>query len=213
MPSRSARAEFACRCIESRKTNRLCADYRLDFRDDARCHTFSASKRRKPLDIDRFVRYNISCCGGVTQLARVVGSYPACHPFESDRRYHNKNHPTGWFLLWSCRDSEIVRKASFGNEAKWSSRHPFRCRCNRKDAVSDRRYRFSNSRQCGNHIDVCCSPLWITDPIASGVAYGIASHAIGTSHAIAKALACAVSSLSLTVAGPIAAVAFPPVTA
>ena len=29
-----------------------------------------------------------ACCGGVTQLVRVVGSYPACHPFESDRRYH-----------------------------------------------------------------------------------------------------------------------------
>ena len=25
--------------------------------------------------------------GAVTQLARVVGSYPACHPFESDLRY------------------------------------------------------------------------------------------------------------------------------
>ena len=32
-------------------------------------------------------------------MARVVGSYPACHPFESDRRYQNKKHPRTWVLF------------------------------------------------------------------------------------------------------------------
>lgn len=38
-----------------------------------------------------------ACCGGVTQLARVVGSYPTCHPFESDRRYQNSLDTQGSF--------------------------------------------------------------------------------------------------------------------
>lgn len=38
-----------------------------------------------------------ACCGGVTQLARVVGSYPTCHPFESDRRYQNSLDKQGSF--------------------------------------------------------------------------------------------------------------------
>ena len=53
-----------------------------------------------PLDIDLTDGYNTPCAaenrhtktpyGGVAQLARAFGSYPECHLFESDRRYHEK---------------------------------------------------------------------------------------------------------------------------
>jgi putative effector of murein hydrolase len=55
-----------------------------------------------------------------------------------------------------------------------------------------------------------CKLLKITDPIAQGVAFGTASHVIGTSRATQlDPLAGAVSSLSLAVAGILTAVLFP----
>ena len=52
-----------------------------------------------------FVLNSTKKCGGVTQLARVVGSYPACHPFESDRRYHERKvRIYGLFLMPFCID-------------------------------------------------------------------------------------------------------------
>lgn len=54
-----------------------------------------------------------------------------------------------------------------------------------------------------------CARMKITDPIAQGVAFGTASHAIGTSRAAQiSALTGAVSSLSLTFAGLITVVLF-----
>ena len=62
--------------------------------------------------------------------------------------------------------------------------------------------------------NLLCRLFRITDPIARGVAYGTASHVIGTSHALTESsLTGAVSSLSLTVAGLITAVVFPLLTA
>ena len=59
-----------------------------------------------------------------------------------------------------------------------------------------------------------CKLFRITDPIARGVAYGTASHVIGTSRAIEESsLTGAVGSLSLTVAGLLTAVLFPFVSA
>lgn len=55
-----------------------------------------------------------------------------------------------------------------------------------------------------------CKLLHITDPIAQGVAFGTASHVIGTTRATQlDPLAGAVSSLSLAVAGILTAVIFP----
>ena len=55
--------------------------------------------------------------------------------------------------------------------------------------------------------------LHIQDPVARGVAYGTASHVIGTSRAVTEgALTGAVGSLSLAVAGLLTAVLFPIVT-
>lgn len=55
-----------------------------------------------------------------------------------------------------------------------------------------------------------CKLLKITDPIAQGVAFGTASHVIGTSRAAElDPLSGAVSSLSLAVAGILTAVVFP----
>ncbi len=55
-----------------------------------------------------------------------------------------------------------------------------------------------------------CKVLRITDPIAQGVAFGTASHVIGTTRATqVDPLAGAVSSLSLAVAGILTAVIFP----
>ena len=55
-----------------------------------------------------------------------------------------------------------------------------------------------------------CKLLKITDPIAQGVAFGTASHVIGTSRATQlDPLAGAVSSLSLAVAGILTAILFP----
>ena len=55
-----------------------------------------------------------------------------------------------------------------------------------------------------------CKLLKITDPIAQGVAFGSASHVIGTSRATQlDPLAGAVSSLSLAVAGILTAILFP----
>jgi predicted murein hydrolase (TIGR00659 family) len=55
-----------------------------------------------------------------------------------------------------------------------------------------------------------CKLLKITDPIAQGVAFGTASHVVGTSRANeVGALQGAVSSLSLAVAGILTAVVFP----
>lgn len=55
-----------------------------------------------------------------------------------------------------------------------------------------------------------CRIFHISDPIARGVAYGTASHVIGTSRAIEESsLTGAVSSLSLSVAGLLTAVLFP----
>ena len=55
-----------------------------------------------------------------------------------------------------------------------------------------------------------CKLLRITDPIAQGVGFGTASHAIGTARANeVDPLVGAVSSLSLTVAGILTAVMFP----
>ena len=55
--------------------------------------------------------------------------------------------------------------------------------------------------------------LHIQDPVARGVAYGTASHVIGTSRAITEsALTGAVGSLSLAVAGLLTAILFPIVT-
>lgn len=59
-----------------------------------------------------------------------------------------------------------------------------------------------------------CRLFRISDPIARGVAYGTASHVIGTSRAIEESsLTGAVSSLSLAVAGLLTAVLFPLVSA
>lgn len=56
--------------------------------------------------------------------------------------------------------------------------------------------------------------LQIKDPVARGVAYGTASHVIGTSRAITEgAMTGAVGSLSLAVAGLLTAILFPIVTA
>ncbi len=56
--------------------------------------------------------------------------------------------------------------------------------------------------------------LHIKDPVARGVAYGTASHVIGTSRAITEgAMTGAVGSLSLAVAGLLTAILFPIVTA
>ena len=55
-----------------------------------------------------------------------------------------------------------------------------------------------------------CKVLRITDPIAQGVAFGTASHVIGTTRATQlDPLSGAVSSLSLAVAGILTAVIFP----
>lgn len=55
-----------------------------------------------------------------------------------------------------------------------------------------------------------CKVLRITDPMAQGVAFGTASHVIGTSKAIElDRLSGAVSSLSLVVAGVVTAVLYP----
>lgn len=55
-----------------------------------------------------------------------------------------------------------------------------------------------------------CKLLRITDPVAQGVGFGTAAHAIGTSRAMeVDPLAGAVSSLSLAVAGIFTAVVFP----
>ena len=55
-----------------------------------------------------------------------------------------------------------------------------------------------------------CKLFRITDPIAQGVAFGTASHVVGTSRATEMgSLQGAVSSLSLTVAGVLTAVLFP----
>ena len=55
-----------------------------------------------------------------------------------------------------------------------------------------------------------CKVFRITDPIARGVAYGTASHVIGTTRAMEESeLSGAVSSLSLIVAGVCTAVLFP----
>ena len=42
--------------------------------------------------------------GGVAQLARAFGSYPECHWFESDRRYHQESLVNQGFLLF-CPES------------------------------------------------------------------------------------------------------------
>ena len=60
---------------------------------------------------------------------------------------------------------------------------------------------------CGT---VMCKIFRLEDPVAQGVAFGTASHVIGTSKATEMgSLQGAVSSLSLTVAGLLTAVAFP----
>jgi predicted murein hydrolase (TIGR00659 family) len=57
---------------------------------------------------------------------------------------------------------------------------------------------------------ILCKLLRITDPIAQGVAFGTASHVVGTSRANELgALQGAVSSLSLAIAGILTAVVFP----
>lgn len=57
---------------------------------------------------------------------------------------------------------------------------------------------------------VLCKLFKITDPVAQGVAFGTASHVVGTSRATELgALQGAVSSLSLAVAGILTAVLFP----
>ncbi len=44
---------------------------------------------KKVLDKFRLSWYNnLVECGGIAQLARALGSYPGCHWFESDCRYH-----------------------------------------------------------------------------------------------------------------------------
>ena len=44
---------------------------------------------KKALDKFRLSWYNnLVECGGIAQLARALGSYPGCHWFESDCRYH-----------------------------------------------------------------------------------------------------------------------------
>lgn len=58
--------------------------------------------------------------------------------------------------------------------------------------------------------DLLCRLFRIRDPIARGVAYGTASHVVGTSKAIKESpLTGAVSSLSLAVSGLLTAVLFP----
>ncbi len=42
-------------------------------------------------------------------MARVVGSYPACHPFESDRRYQRSNFGR-FFIFWTTET-----KFEYGN--------------------------------------------------------------------------------------------------
>ena len=57
---------------------------------------------------------------------------------------------------------------------------------------------------------VLCKLFRITDPVAQGVAFGTASHVVGTSRATELGqLQGAVSSLSLAVAGILTAVVFP----
>ena len=60
---------------------------------------------------------------------------------------------------------------------------------------------------------VFCKLFRLRDPICQGVAYGTASHVLGTSKALEiDPLTGAVSSLSLVVAGLLTAVLFPFVT-
>ena len=55
-----------------------------------------------------------------------------------------------------------------------------------------------------------CRILKLEDPISQGVGFGTASHVVGTSRAAEiSPMACAVSSLSLTVSGILTAVIFP----
>ena len=57
---------------------------------------------------------------------------------------------------------------------------------------------------------ILCKLFHITDPVAQGVAFGTASHVVGTSRATELGqLQGAVSSLSLAVAGILTAVVFP----
>ena len=44
--------------------------------------------------------------GGVAQLARAFGSYPECHLFESDRRYHKRTV----ILIESYRSFSLPKK-------------------------------------------------------------------------------------------------------
>ena len=57
-----------------------------------------SDRKQQSLDSAGQGSYNTPCAakigmrtmeyGGVAQLARAFGSYPECHLFESDRRYH-----------------------------------------------------------------------------------------------------------------------------
>ena len=47
--------------------------------------------------------------GGVAQLARAFGSYPECHPFKSDRRYHERTV----ILIESYRSFSLPEKCLF----------------------------------------------------------------------------------------------------
>ena len=48
---------------------------------------------KKPIDKSGCLCYNIKACGGIAQLARASGSYPAGRWFKSDFRYQN---PCTW---------------------------------------------------------------------------------------------------------------------
>ena len=51
-------------------------------------------------------RHTTTAYGGVAQLARAFGSYPECHLFESDRRYHKRTV----ILIESYRSFSLSKK-------------------------------------------------------------------------------------------------------
>ena len=69
------------------------------------------------LDKKGIIPYNTPCClanGGIAQLARAFGSYPECHLFESDCRYH-----------LGAPEPKLGAPDFFGPLVKWLRHRPF----------------------------------------------------------------------------------------
>ena len=80
MPTAARKAERAVYYRDLREKNRARekADQTLDSALSDGYNTPCAAENR----------HKKTLYGGVAQLARAFGSYPECHLFESDRRYH-----------------------------------------------------------------------------------------------------------------------------